>query len=224
MGDFADTVSSLMTDAGKTSNADRQQAERAVRRTIQAINRSLSNWSVASRSNVSVASGAKNVTLPSTCKRVNELGCYDSSTDRIISRYEEIDERYFNDNYGGVTTISSVEPTGYNEFFFVDDLSTGERVIRLVYPPNAAFTLMATYYEKLSESNVDRFDDSDLLYSGAIARMPGWFPSIASMHFKLYEDAINEKRGERRSSKRHNYPRQSPQIELHNAIMSQLTQ
>jgi len=223
MSAVADIVTALMTDAGKTSTADKKYAEGAVRRTIQAINRAMNNWVVASRNSaISVAANAKTVTLPTDVRRVKDLGRYDSGTDRIDPLYGEISERDFHERYSGVSSLTAREPNQYNEWFFLDDASTGALKVRLVFPPSSAFTMMVTFYEKLTEVNADKLDDEDLIYNGSVGRMVGWFPKIAASYFYLYEQALDEMRASRRSSRRVISEKMNPRIESHNQIMSYL--
>ena len=225
MAAFADVVSSVMIQAGKSSATDKTEAERGLRRTIQAINRAMSNWVVASRDkSIAVTAGAKDVTLPTNARRIKDLGRYDSATDRISTAYVETTENSFNERYSGATTLQAIDPTNRNEWFFLDDTSAGALKVRLVYPPTVAFTMMITFYEKLTEQNCDKLDDDDLLYNGLVARLVGWFPAVAASHFHLYNEGLDELRAARRSSKRTIAEKMHPEIEAHNVLMAYLTQ
>jgi hypothetical protein len=213
-----------MTDANKTGQPNQEAAERAVKRTIMAINREMQSYVIASRDKtIAVAANATTVTLPTECRKVKELGRYDSGTDRIEPIYMEISERDFYERYSGVQTISAITPTDYQEWFFVDDTSQGAPKIRLVFPPNAAFTMMAPYFEKLTTLNADRLDDDDLIYNGAYARLPGWFPRDYFVMRQLFDAALDTMRAARRSIKRTVSIKTRADIAIHNAVGAYLT-
>ena len=223
MSTFGDVVDDLLTYAGKKGEENRSIVEGRIRGVINDLNTALSNYTVEGRVvDLSVAEGATVVTLDKEIRRVNQIGRYDSATERMQPPYHEITEREFNIRFGLVTTISAIAPTSVNEWFFVNELSDNERRIRLVYPPNAAFTMMVTHYEKLTEENVDRLELEDILANGGMARLAKWFPEDAGLAHRRYKDQLMELRSARRSIRRTVITHVRPDTASHNATAANL--
>jgi len=217
-----DIVTQVLQYAGKTVALDAIVRGR-VFGVIDAINREMNNFTVASRKkDIAVAASAQEVTMPAVCKRIIELGRYDSATDRISTVYDEISEQEFHAVHSGETTLQPIDPTLVNQWCLLDNINTGAMQIRLVYPPSSAFTMEARFYEPLTDQNVDRLESKDILFNGAVARLGAWFPVDAGLAYRLYIEALDTLRASRRSIKRTIREHVRRDIAIHNAVAGSL--
>lgn len=224
MSTLNDIVDRVTRYAGKTGQEHKKDVRDAVLAVIDTVNSEMDNFTVANRDKtLSVAALAKTVEMPKTCRKIIELGKYDSGTDRISMPYEEISETQFHDEYAGSQTLASMDPINKNKWFLVDDTAGRARVIRLVFPPSLAFTMMARYFEKLTDQNIDRLERHDLLYDGTIGSLGEWFPRSAGLHLQKFERGLATLRATRRSIKRTSRRHVRPDIAAQNQLGAYLT-
>jgi hypothetical protein len=218
-----DVVQQVLDYAGKTGTAPSAIVRGRVIGVIDSINAAMRNYTLKSSDHsTTVSANAITVQLPKTCRQVIELGKYDAATDRIVSPYVEISEPLFHQRYAGIGAIGTADPAGYNEWFFVKDATDQSRVIRLVRPPSAGFTLMVTFFERLTDQNADRLEQRDLIYNGTIARLGAWFPVDFALAYRLYTEGIEMLKSSRRSLRRIIEAQNAPDIEQHNTLASWL--
>ena len=220
-----DIVTRVSLLANKTGAANEKTIRDTVVDVIDTINAEMQNFTIASRDKtISVTTANyKVITMPVRCRRIIELGRYDSTGDRINPVFEEITERQFHAMFSGSTTIATHAPLDGNLYCLIDDApTTRARQIRLVYPPSSSFTMEVRFFEQLTDQNVDRLESQGLLFSGTVARLGTWFPNDQALHFKLYEDGIELLKGNQRSLN-HTIPEKvNRETAIHNIIAGSL--
>lgn len=219
MSTFDDIVSRITTLAAKTGTVNEKAAHDAVAGVIDDINAELSNHTIAARDTISVTTSTyKSIAMPARCRKIIELGYYDSGLSRMQVRYEEISEQEFNANYSGIVTLRSSNPSAeVNLWFLLDNSADGTRNVRLVYPPSASFTMLVRYFEPLAVDNIDRLEQRDVLFNGAVLRLPGWFADVGISR-ELYLRGMDTMRSNRRSQKLTIRPKMNPVVMDHNAV------
>lgn len=222
MSVFSDMVDSILGYAGKSGPGPTKAAEEAVKRAIDRVNAEMQNFTVANRKkDIAVAAGAKTVTMISTVRKVIELGLYDSGTDRIKIPYTEITEQEFHQRLSGSQTISPCSLDSVNLWCMLDNYSDGKRVIRLVYPPSASFTMAVRFFEKLDENNMDRLEQTDVIFDRAITQLAEWFPGTVGMHLHSYDAGIQTMKANRRSMLNTIPTKTRKDIAAHNTMAAQ---
>jgi len=223
MSDYGDIVKRVMNYAGKTGTADTKIVENTLDGVLDDINAEFDSYVVATRDNtVAVTAGDQTVTMPDTCKRIIELGRYDSALDMIRPPYIEVTEFEFNRRFRGITTISSISPTNINVWFPIDETAAGVREIRLVYPPDESFTMSVRFFEALSKTNMDRMELQELLYHGCVKNLGKWFKEDQALAYNTYNKEMTTLKGAVRTMNRAIPARVSPQIAQHNALGASL--
>ena len=219
MSVFSDMVDSILGYADKSGAGPQKAAEQAVIRSIDRINAEMQNHTVASRDKtIAVTAAQQTVTLAVEARKIIELGLYDSGTDRIKVPYTEITEQQFHQIFRGAQTLPSCSLDSVNLWCLLDDNSTRQRVIRLVYPPSAAFTMEVRWYEKLDKENMDRLEQTDVIYDRAIMQLGSWFPNVLVVHMDSYRTGIEVLKANRRSMLTTIPVKTRPDIAAHNAV------
>jgi hypothetical protein len=174
MGLIADAVNIIMSEAGKTSAAERDIAERRVRSALKAINAQINMGVLRVSHSFAVTSGTSRYVLPDDYGTMTVIGKYDSAGDRISQEWQNLGDYQATKRYESLMVEGN---TGTVTHWMLDTPTTGgnER-IRLFPTPDSSFTGRAIYFAKLTEQNVDRMDWLDPLIDGAKRKLSAWFP------------------------------------------------
>jgi len=223
MSDYSDIVDWVLGYADKSGQADKKLVEGVLNGVINDINAQLHDYTMENRDKtIAVAANATEVTMPTTCSHVIELGRYDSGSDRMYPKYIEKSEAWFNSAFSGVSSISTAPPTNINYWFMLDDSALKVRKIRLVYPPTTSFTMVVRFYEKLSSANMDRLEVQDILRNGCVSRLGKWFKEDQGFALRKYEKQLEVMKQAVRSLKRSGVIHVRSDIAAHNAVASSL--
>lgn len=185
---YDEIVSDIQTRAGKTTTAAQKIARGAVDGVIDYINTMLSSEVLLSRATFSVAANTHIVDLPKHAKKIVELGRYDSTTERILVKWDAIDEKRFHGMYEFADGINSTDADAGREYAIVDYGQDNLR-IRLIPPVLTGVTGLCRYYEPLDKDSVHRVSWS-MVRDGAIADLPGWFPNSAPAHGRKFREMM----------------------------------
>jgi hypothetical protein len=174
-----EAVKILMTDAGKTSSADRDLARARVKGVINDINKRVPQGVLRAEQTFSVTSGTHTYALEDNFGEMSVIGKYDSTGERISEEWTNIGDFRMMKRYEYLTA-SQASGTVRHWLFVSPDANLKTR-IRLVPEPDSSFTGMYIYYARLDEQTVDRLGWVDPLVDGAMRKLPKWFPT---MHLK----------------------------------------
>lgn len=200
MSAITEIETAVLQLAGKT-DAQKATVHTTLLAVIDSINAELSAEVVKNRvENLSLSTSATNpyITLPDECRRVIEIGEYDSATDRIKYPWTEINERDWHLAMQGEGPLPPLDANS-RYWMFVDrknvtgggQSASNALQIRVWPQGSTAIPTACRFFEALKESNIDRLENRALLQSGTIARLAGWFPTDQrTLEWKIYNEGL----------------------------------
>ena len=216
-----DLTKQLLNESGKSGPGPTAAAKGVLMGAMATVNEETDNLAVSARdSSVAVAIGDFKVTLPKKVDAVDMLGKWDSTTERIIQRFQQISEREFVAVYAGQTFTNRDVDTRLWFPMHID--SDDKNVIRIHPAPATAFTLGIVFFEALDSGNVKKLGNTEVRLSGARASLGKWFPQTAALNYRQFLDHIERVKDERESLQRTLPKYQRSDIALHNAVGSTL--